>query len=62
MQKYIRRDKQSNFFIKSKPKKLDENIFNEKYNNNSIIDEIKKNKYATHTEISYHNNNIFIIY
>ena len=49
--KYIRKVKQSNFCIKSKPKKFDENIFNEKYINNSIIDDIKKNKYATRTEI-----------
>ena len=49
--KYIKRVKQSNFCIKSNPKKNDENIFNKKYSNDSIIDEIKKNKYATHTEI-----------
>lgn len=49
--KYIRRVKQSNFCIKSDSKKINENNFNEKYNNDSIIDEIRKNKYSTHTEI-----------
>ena len=49
--KYIKRVKQSNFCIKSNQKKNDENISNEKYNNDSIFEKIKKSKYATHTEI-----------